>query len=613
MRRTRRKVFSGPNHFANHAVVVWEIELSSDEVLSLNGDVAAALQVAYPTWLPPSPNPAASTPVQVIQLAAQWTRGFLNANGALIQNAGARTAEGNRFVIWTGYVDAGVAEQTLLMGLSIIQDIAAGRPARNDHAIEALRQLSVRCQRSHPDMMARILILAANAQNIPVARAIKEERFWQFGWGHASRVFFQSQSDLDSAQASDVARYKVISAAFIKRMGFPASVHLPAATADEAVAHAATLGGEVVIKPADRGTGKGVTVGVQAPEDIRRAFDEARVFTSQPVLVERMVEGDDHRLLVVGGTLVAAARRRPASVLGDGKNTIQNLIAELNATRRKNPASARYLRQVRIDDTLVRQLVRQEVDLQTVLPKGQRIWLRSNANISTGGEPDDVFKAVHPDVKAMAECIARNVAAHAIGIDYMTSDVARSWRELPGAIIEINLNPGLDVHCASGFDEVALGTLILGPGLGRIPIAVVVTDAAKGVTLAETCREAFRSQNLDGLAVVDGQTMTLDGVVVENGDLSAPERMARALSNRMCKGVLVFLTADDILQHGAPADRMSLVIVQETGPWNDTVIQLMRRLSGELIECRAHEPAPADLVRRITATLRTDAQRIRNG
>jgi cyanophycin synthetase len=607
MRRTRRKIFSGPNHFANQAVVVWELEFTNEEVSRLNGQVASALQAAYPAWLPPSPNPMASTPVHVIQLVAQWTRGFLNANGALIQNAGAQAAEGDRIVIWTGYVDAGIAEQALLIGLATIQDLAAGRPARSDETIEALRQLSVRCQGSHPDMMARILILAANAQNIPVARAIKEERFWQFGWGHASRVFFQSQSDLDSAQASDVARYKMISAAFIRRMGFPASVHFPAATADQAIAHAATLGGAVVIKPADRGTGKGVSVGIQAPEDIRRAFEEARRFTSQPVLVERMVEGDDHRLLVVGGTLIAAARRRPAAVLGDGESTIQNLIAHLNASRRRNPVSARYLRQVKIDDTLVRQLVRQEVDLETVLPEGRRIWLRSNANISTGGEPDDVLAAVHPDVRAMAECIARNVAAHAIGIDYMTSDVGRSWRDLPGAIIEINLNPGLDVHCASGFDEVELGTLILGPGLGRIPIAVVVTDAAKGVTLAETCRQAFRSQNRDGLAIIDSQTMTLDGVVLENGNLPVPERMAQALSNRMCKGVLICLTAGDILQHGAPADRTSLVVLQETGPWNDTVVQLLRRFSDAVIDCRSHEPAPADLVRRIVATLGTEA------
>ena len=189
------------------------------------------------------------------------------------------------------------------------------------------------------------------------------------------------------------------------------------------------VGWPCVVKPVSLGGGKGVTAGIRTIAELEAAFAIARRYTSEPLMVEAFVPGQDYRLTVVDGRFFSATRREPSSVIGDGKSTIAQLLAEVNRPRSPNKAKSHYLLPIPLDDILEQHLARQGVGVSTVLEFERQITLRSNANLSTGGVCIDVTNDVHPHFKQMAETIAQTMGLATAGIDYITTDIGKSWQE----------------------------------------------------------------------------------------------------------------------------------------------------------------------------------------
>src|SRR5690606_15301162 len=259
------------------------------------------------------------------------------------------------------------------------------------------------------------IVAAAVARGIPYRR-LTDGSLVQFGWGSRQRRIQAAETDRSGAIAEAIAQDKELTRMLLSAAGVPVPVGRCCADTEEAWALATQIGLPVVVKPRDGNQGKGVTVGVETREDLAAAFAAARRYDDD-VIVERYVPGHDFRLLVVGDRLVAAARRDPPSVVGDGRHTITELVALVNADPRRGDGHATALTRIRLDEIAIARIRLQGFTPDSVLPTGVRVVLRDNANLSTGGTATDVTDEVHPEVAARAVDAAQAVGLDICGID----------------------------------------------------------------------------------------------------------------------------------------------------------------------------------------------------
>jgi cyanophycin synthetase len=203
------------------------------------------------------------------------------------------------------------------------------------------------------------------------------------------------------------------------------------------------IGLPVVVKPRDGNQGKGVAVNIETRDQLAKAFGVASEI-SRDVIVEQYIPGHDFRMLVIGNKLIAAARRDPPNVIGDGVHTIAQLVEQVNQDPLRGDGHATALTKIRFDDIAIATLANQGLTSQSVPEKGRRILLRNNANLSTGGSATDVTDEVHPELSAARiVTAAQMVGLDIAGVDLVAETVAKPMEEQRAGIVEINAAPGL--------------------------------------------------------------------------------------------------------------------------------------------------------------------------
>jgi D-alanine-D-alanine ligase-like ATP-grasp enzyme len=298
-------------------------------------------------------------------------------------------------------------------------------------------------------------------------------QLYQIGIGARGRHFRQFSSERDSLTGSTVAGSKHHTIEVLRKLNLPTTRGVVIANAAAATAAIRRIGFPCVVKPLSMGQGKGITTGIVSQSQLETAIGRAIAVGSAPVLVENHVEGIDHRIMVVGGQVLWAYSKVPASVAGDGVSSVQALIHRENDGRNAAKEGGHTLSQpIRINEELVSFLLRRYgVRLSDVLPTDQRIELAGQSNISMGGTLTDVTSDLHPDNRLLAMRVARYLRMDALGIDFVTPDISRSWKEVDCAIIEVNTLPGI-----SGPGDAALSIRTQFPRLrsGRIPVFAAV-------------------------------------------------------------------------------------------------------------------------------------------
>jgi cyanophycin synthetase len=293
---------------------------------------------------------------------------------------------------------------------------------------------------------------------------------------------YASMTDATSIVSQKLCINKRLTNLRLAELRLPVAKQLKVGTADGAHAASRKIGFPVVIKPVRGNKGHAVTAGIESPELVAEAFIKAHESGSD-VLVEKFIPGDDYRLLVVGGKYVAAVKRIPPAVTGDGVSTIEMLIDKLN----EDPYRDRFRGfPVEKDEELARILHEAGLTADDVLERGRGLMLRSAANVSTGGIPIDVTEQVHPDNREMASRSASAVGLNVAGVDFVTTDISKSYRKVGGAIIEINARPGLDIHIwpkigkSRNVTADILKIVYPEDNNGRIPIVAVAGDKGIG-------------------------------------------------------------------------------------------------------------------------------------
>ena len=285
------------------------------------------------------------------------------------------------------------------------------------------------------------------------------------------------------------------------------------------------VGFPLVIKPVDGNHGRGITVDIQNYADAVVAYNAAKDI-SRAVIVEKFVVGDDYRLLVINNRLVAAAKRTPAHVIGDGKLNVQELIDKVNSDPRRGYGHENVLTQITVNDLTKTIIKAAGYTLETVIAEGERLILKDTANLSTGGTSEDVTDIVHPANVSMAERISKIIDLDICGIDIMTTDISQPLEETGGAVLEVNAGPGFRMHLAPAK---GLARNVAAPVIdklfphgttGRIPIIAITGTNGK----TTTTRLIAHIAKLNGRRV--GYT-TSDGVYIQNrllvhGDCTGP-------------------------------------------------------------------------------------------
>ncbi len=376
-----------------------------------------------------------------------------------------------------------------------------------------------------------------------------------YGQGHACRWLESSYTDRTPVVGTRLARDKFRTAQVLRQLGFPAPVHARAANPQMAVQLAQQIGYPVVVKPADRDQGQGVSADLRDDAAVLTAFAVA-ARCSDHILVEKHAEGNDYRLTVLNGRLIKTIVRQAAGVVGDGRHTISELVEH----QRQDPAHLRAgeLRghaPLEVDTEAVELLAQRGMTPQTVPASGDFVALRRRANVSAGGTPALVQGFIHPDNRRLAERAALALQLDLAGVDLIMADIGQSWLETGALICEVNGQPQLGSSTTPGIYRQVLHELL--PGPWRIPVVLMLANRAKAARQLHA-RLAGRVPPW-GLACADG--------VWEDGEQLAPASAggfvaARILAgSRSIGGAIVVMTPAELLRDGLPFDRLRLLVV----------------------------------------------------
>ena len=475
----------------------------------------------------------------------------------------AAAPEAGVFQVVVEYSEEKVGLRAFEQAQELLAAAAAGAVFDTEAVVAGLRALDEDL-RLGPSTGA--IVQAALVRGIP-HRRLTEGSLVQFGWGSRQRRIWAAEVDRTGAVAESIAQDKDLSKALLAAAGVPVPRGAPVASADEGWAVAQRVGLPVVVKPRDGNQGKGVTVNIQTREYFDIAYRAAAEIGQ--VLVEQFLPGHDFRLLVVGESLVAAARRDPPHVIGDGEHTVRELVDAINSDPRRGDGHATALTKIRIDDIAEARLATLGLTPDAVPVAGLRVVLRNNANLSTGGSATDVTDDVHPEVAARAVAAARMVGLEVCGVDVVCDSVGQPLEAQRGGVVEVNAAPGLRMHLAPSFGkprpvgEAIVERLYAAGEDGRIPVVAVTGTNGKTTVTRLVAQLLAAAGHRVGMTLTDG--VWVDGHRIDSGDCSGPKSARKVLMHPDCDAAVLETARGGILREGLAFDRCQVAVVTNIG------------------------------------------------
>ena len=368
------------------------------------------------------------------------------------------------------------------------------------------------------------LVKAAEDRGIPWLR-LNEQSLVQLGHGKYQQRIQATVTGKTPHIAVELAGDKEETNKILRSLGLPVPRQELVQSETSAVRAAKRIGFPVVTKPYNGNHGRGISIRLMNDDEVIAGFNKAKEI-SRSVIVETYLEGDDHRLLVVNGELVAATRRTPGHVVGDGQHTIRELVEQVNQDPRRGIGHEKVLTRIELDTQAAMMMIRAGVGADSVLAAGQIIYLRSTANLSTGGTATDVTDVIHPDNRDMAVRAIKAIGLDVGGVDFLSTNIAESYKSIGGGICELNAAPGFRMHVApsEGRSRDVAGPVIdmLFPtgAPSRVPIAAITGTNGKTTTARMLAHVVKMAGYTPGLTTTDG--VYIDGQRTVEGDMTGP-------------------------------------------------------------------------------------------
>lgn len=593
-----QRALRGPNIWSQVTVLEVQLDFTEDNALAV--DSLAALQDRLLALLPAvnSPvadegldeNPLRNQPVSQLSPEMQAALFFARSAVQLQTLAGsevsfarvAKTNEPKVFQVAIQYREEPVGRMAVAKALELLRAAAAGESFPTSDVLDELRSLD---QQIRLGPSTGSIVRAAVNRGIPFRR-LNERSLVQLGYACRQHRILAAETDKTSAIAETIVQDKELTKQLLKSIGVPVPEGRPVTSAEDAWAAAQEIGSPVVVKPQDGNQGRGVAVNLVTREQVMAAY-AAAFEVRDDILVEKFAPGQDYRLLVIGNRLIAAARREPPQVIGDGRRPITELVAEVNLDPRRGEDHATPLSKIPIDEIAIAVLADQGLTPTSVPAAGQQVLLRRNANLSTGGTAADVTDLVHPEVTARVIDAVRMVGLDIAGVDVVCSDISRPLEHQGGVIVEINAAPGLRMHLepsagkARPVGEAIVETMFAPGDTGRIPIVSVTGVNGKTTTtrlIAHLLRVTGRKV---GMTCTDG--VYLNDRRIDTGDCSGPKSARTVLANPIVEAAVLETARGGILREGLGFDFSDVSVVTNIGEGDhlgmngiDTIEQLAR-------------------------------------
>ncbi len=477
-----------------------------------------------------------------------------------------------RYHVIFSYEDEQVGKRAADLALRYLRGILPEGYADRLHPAVALRaeldELARLAERVALGPSTRSLVEEAKRRGIPTLR-LNDRSLVQLGWGvHQQRIQATVTSQTRHI-AVEIAQDKQLTNALLEKAGLPVPRHERAGSAAEAVEIAERLGYPVVVKPMDLSHGRGVALDLRDAAQVTQAWDKAYELTNY-VLVERYHQGNDHRVLVVDGNVVAVAERVPGHVVGDGTSTVAALVAAVNADPRRGVGHEKVLTRIEIDHQAERLLKLAGRTLDTVLAAGEVFALRTTGNLSTGGTAVDKTDVIHPDNAEIAVRAAKVVGLDVAGVDLICEDIARSVRDHGGVIVEINAAPGFRMHVAPtvgtprNVAAPVIEMLFPAGATARIPTAAITGTNGKTTTSRMVAHILKMGGKRVGLTTTDG--IYIDGERILRGDMTGPWSARVVLTDPTVDAAVLETARGGILREGLGWDRCDVGCVLNVAP-----------------------------------------------
>jgi len=456
--------------------------------------------------------------------------------------------------------DEAVARAALAQGHRLLMDLINARPVEVPAAVAAVREA---IDATYLGPSTAHIVAAATERGIPHLR-LNEGNLVQLGHGRRQHRIWTAETDRTSAIAEGIARDKDLTKRLLAGVGVPVPEGRVAASAAEAWEIAEDIGLPVAVKPTDANHGRGVSLDLRTRQDVEQAWARAAAHGTE-VIVERSIAGDEHRLLVVAGRVVAAARGEAAWVTGDGHRSVAALVdAQINRDPRRGDTEDHPLARLvpHEDGSILADLARQRLTPDSVPAAGQRVLIQRNGNVAI-----DCTDAVHPDVARAVALAARTVGLDIAGVDLVAEDIARPPQAQDFAVVEVNAGPGLLAHLKPAVGSPrpvgkAIVDHLFPPGDdGRIAIVGI---AGGGATTAVARLLAWLLQlggREVGLACRAG--LFLGARRIDAGDATDAALAQRLLLNREIDAAVFDNGPATILDQGLAYDRCRVGVVTD--------------------------------------------------
>ena len=474
-----------------------------------------------------------------------------------------KASQTGQYNVIYGYSEEHVGLSAGRLAVRLVNHLVRPDPAFD--FIVALEGLIHLAERTAFGPSTQALIDEAVSRDIPFIR-LNDQSLVQLGQGRYQRRIRATITSSTSALAVDIAGDKKLTTSLLAAAGLPVPRSESVRTEDDAVAAAYRIGFPVVTKPLDGNHGRGVGLELSDEASVRQGFQRAIEETrSGVVVVESFIRGNDYRVLVVGGHMVAVAQRVPAQVVGDGEHTVRELVEIVNRDPRRGLSHEKVLTRIKLDESAAELVRHQGLDLDAVPSREAIVRLAATGNMSTGGSAIDRTVEAHDENVEIAEEAARVIGLDVAGIDFLAPDITQPVREIGGAIVEVNAAPGFRMHThpTEGDPQYVARPvldLLFPPGSpSRIPIVAVTGSNGKTTTVRMINHILRGVGHHVGVTTTDG--IYIDNRLVKQVDASGPRSAQLVLQNPRVDCAVFEVARGGILREGLGYQRNDVAVV----------------------------------------------------
>ncbi|MDU2063832.1 MAG: cyanophycin synthetase [Sporomusaceae bacterium] len=470
-----------------------------------------------------------------------------------------RTEGAGHYDVVYSYEEKMVGLQAAQLAEALLRFVLAEKRVFGESFVQELKQTAAKYALG-PSTQA--IIDAAKKRHIPVTQ-LDGDSLYLLGYGCKQQKIWAALTDQSSAVAVDVACHKELTNRLLAQNLIPVPRGFAVSSWEEATTKAALFTSSVAVKPVNGNQGRGVSLDIRSEAQLRRAYEAAAVY-SDTVLIEEYVPGYQYRFCVVGGKVVAAAERLAARVLGDGLHSVRELVAKENENELRGEEHEKPLTKLRLDAVALSTLAKQQLSPDSIPAAGRLVFIRENANISSGGTAVDVTDALHPAFRATVERAVRLIGLDVAGVDVVAKTICQPL-EGQGAIIEINAAPGLRMHLypSAGKPRDVAGAIVdmlfADGSQGRIPIAAITGTNGKTTVTRLVSHILSRQGFTVGMTSTDG--IFIGNTCIQEGDRSGPASASVVLRDPLTQIAVLETARGGILRSGLAFDFCDVGVV----------------------------------------------------